>query len=101
MNAGSGYLYYVLLKGVTGSSILNIEEVSDNVAKIKSHTNLPVGVGFGITDANSASAISNVSDGVIVGSAIVKIIEKNPDDADTILSEIGALLESMRVAMDA
>ena len=101
VNAGSGYLYYVSLKGVTGSSILNVDEVSGKVAEIKTHTNLPVGVGFGIKDADSASAIANVSDGVIVGSAIVKIIENNPDDADTILSEIGALLESMRTAMDA
>ena len=101
VNAGSGYLYYVSLKGVTGSSILNVEEVSEKVAAIKMHTNLPVGVGFGIKDAKSAAAISAVSDGVIVGSAIVKIIENNVDDTDTILNQIGALLISMRKAMDA
>ncbi|MGK0270441.1 MAG: tryptophan synthase alpha chain [Cocleimonas sp.] len=101
VSAGSGYLYYVSLKGVTGSSILNVEEVSEKVAAIKTHTKLPVGVGFGIKDADSASAISAVSDGVIVGSAIVKIIENNVDDADTILDQIGALLHSMRIAMDA
>ncbi len=101
VSAGSGYLYYVSLKGVTGSSILNVKEVSEKVTAIKAHTSLPVGVGFGIKDADSASAIANVSDGVIVGSAIVKIIENNIDDADTILAEIGALLESMRTAMDA
>ena len=100
VNAGSGYLYYVSLKGVTGSSALNVDEVSSNVAKIKAQTNLPVGVGFGIKDAESASAVAAVSDGVIVGSAIVKIIENNPDDADTILDQIGALLISMREAMD-
>ena len=99
--AGSGYLYYVSLKGVTGSSILNVAEVSEKVATIKKHTNLPVGVGFGIKDAESAAAISAVSDGVIVGSAIVKIIENNIDDTDTILNQIGALLSSMREAMDA
>lgn len=101
VNAGSGYLYYVSLKGVTGSSILNVDEVSEKVAAIKAHTSLPVGVGFGIKDAESASSIAEISDGVIVGSAIVKIIENNIDDADTILAEIGALLESMRTAMDA
>jgi len=99
-NAGSGYLYYVSLKGVTGSSTLNVEEVAEKVATIKSISSLPVGVGFGIKDAKSASSVAAVSDGVIVGSAIVKIIEKNPDDADTILGEIGELLSSMRVAMD-
>lgn len=99
--AGSGYLYYVSLKGVTGSSALNVEEVSEKVAAIKTQTQLPVGVGFGIKDASSASAVAAVSDGVIVGSAIVKIIEDNADDTDTILNQIGALLLSMREAMDA
>ncbi len=100
-HAGSGYLYYVSLKGVTGSSALNVAEVADKVATIKSQTDLPVGVGFGIKDAESAAAVSAVSDGVIVGSAIVKIIEDNVDDTDTILNQIGSLLSSMRTAMDA
>ena len=100
-DAGSGYLYYVSLKGVTGSSALNVEEVEQRVKEIKAISDLPVSVGFGIKDADSASAVSKVSDGAIVGSAIVKIIENNIDDADTILNEIGALLSSMRVAMDA
>lgn len=105
--AGSGYLYYVSLKGVTGSSALNVEEVAQKVALIKQHSEMPVGVGFGIKDAASASSVAAVSDGVIVGSAIVKIIENNakiahnkPDVADTIQQEIGALLASMRKAMD-
>ncbi|HIP81191.1 MAG TPA: tryptophan synthase subunit alpha [Leucothrix mucor] len=97
---GSGYLYYVSLKGVTGSSTLNIDEVKTRVTEIKAASNMPVGVGFGIKDAQSASDVSAVSDGVIVGSAIVKIIENNADDADTILNEISALLVSMREAMD-
>jgi len=100
-HAGSGYLYYVSLKGVTGSSALNVDEVAEKVATIKAQTQLPVGVGFGIKDAESAAAVSKVSDGVIVGSAIVKIIEDNVDDTDTILNQIGALLSSMRQAMDA
>ena len=99
-DAGSGYLYYVSLKGVTGSAALNVKEVAEKVAAIKTISSLPVGVGFGIKDADSASAIAAVSDGVIVGSAIVKIIENNPDDSDTILREIGELLASMRAAMD-
>lgn len=100
-NTGSGYLYYVSLKGVTGSSTLNVPEVKERVERIKSISDMPVGVGFGIKDAQSATDVSAVSDGVIVGSAIVKIIENNVDDADTILTEISALLSSMRTAMDA
>ena len=99
-DAGSGYLYYVSLKGVTGSSILDVDEVEERVKLIQSITDLPVGVGFGIKDSSSAAAVSKVSDGVIVGSAIVKIIEKHVDDADTILDQIGSLLKSMRIAMD-
>lgn len=101
VNAASGFLYYVSLKGVTGSSILNVQEVSEKVSAIKEHTNLPIGVGFGIKDDESAAKISAVSDGAIVGSAIVKIIEENIDDTDTILDSIGELLKSMRVSMDA
>ncbi len=100
VHAGSGYLYYVSLKGVTGSSALNVEEVAEKVAAIKKQSGLPVEVGFGIKDAASAAAVAAVSDGVIVGSAIVKIIENNVDDTDTILNQIGALLSSMRKAMD-
>jgi len=100
-DAGSGFLYYVSLKGVTGSSALNVEEVAERVKTIKSISSLPVGVGFGVKDASSASAVSKVSDGAIVGSAIVKIIENNVDDADTIMDQIGTLLVSMRTAMDA
>jgi len=100
-DAGSGYLYYVSLKGITGSSALNVEEVEERVKTIKAISDMPIGVGFGIKDATSASAVSKVSDGVIVGSAIVKIIENNIDDADTIMNQISALLTSMRTAMDA
>ena len=100
-DSASGFLYYVSLKGVTGSSTLNVPEVAERVKRIKTIASMPVGVGFGIKDAASAKAVSAVSDGVIVGSAIVKIIENNVDDADTINKEITALLASMRQAMDA
>ena len=100
-DAGSGFLYYVSLKGVTGSNALNVDEVAERVATIKSISSLPVAVGFGVKDAETASAVSKVSDGSVVGSAIVKIIENNVDDADTIMDQIGALLVSMRTAMDA
>ncbi|MEE9309572.1 MAG: tryptophan synthase subunit alpha [Cocleimonas sp.] len=100
-DAGSGFLYYVSLKGVTGSNALNVDEVAKRVATIKSISNMTVAVGFGIKDADTASAVSKVSDGSIVGSAVVKIIENNVDDADTIMDQIGALLVSMRTAMDA
>lgn len=100
-DAASGFLYYVSLKGVTGSSALNVDEVAERISFIKSKTDLPVCVGFGIKDAQSAKAVSSVSDGVIVGSALVKIIEQHPDNSDTILNRIGELVAAMRQAMDA
>ena len=100
VNVASGFLYYVSLKGVTGSNVLNVAEVSEHVSDIRAISDLPVGVGFGIKNAESAAAVSAVADAVIVGSAIVKIIENNIDDADTIMSEIAHLLTELRTAMD-
>ena len=65
-----GYLYYVSLKGVTGSATLNVGEVADKLAIIRAHTDLPLGVGFGIKDPPTAAAIAAVADAVVVGSAL-------------------------------
>lgn len=69
---GRGFIYYVSLKGVTGSASLDVEEAAQRIAKIKTYTDVPVGVGFGISDAQSAKAMSAVADAVIVGSALVR-----------------------------
>ena len=67
-----GFIYYVSLKGVTGAATLDTQEVASRIEKIKQVTDLPVGVGFGISDATSAKAVGQVADAVIVGSAFVK-----------------------------
>lgn len=100
VESGSGYLYYVSLKGVTGSNILDVADVEAHVKNIKEYTPLPVGVGFGIKDAETAAAVSKVSDAVIVGSVLVKMIEENPDDDAIILANTSKLLAGMRQAMD-
>jgi len=97
----SGYVYYVSVKGVTGSAALSTKEVAEKVANIRSIANIPVGVGFGISDASSAQAVSEVSDGVIVGSVLVNIIKENQDDLSAIKDKLGSKLLSMRQAMDA
>jgi len=97
----SGYVYYVSVKGVTGSATLNVGEVAEKVAQIKAHNQIPVGVGFGISNAKSAAEVSKVGDGVIVGSVIVNLIAKNLDDKTSMNSEVKALVSSMRKAMDA
>ena len=98
--AGSGYLYYVSLKGVTGSATLNVDEVAGRVETIRNLAQLPIGVGFGIKDAESAQAVSRVSDGVVVGSALVNQIAANPDNPEAINQSISDILAAMRNAMD-
>jgi len=94
----AGYLYYVSIKGVTGSANLDVSAVADKVAEIRQHTNLPIGVGFGIKNAETAAKIAKVSDAVIVGSAIVKQIETG--NQDKLLETIPAFVRELREAMD-
>ncbi|MGB2248103.1 MAG: tryptophan synthase subunit alpha [Alcanivorax sediminis] len=98
--AGSGYLYYVSLKGVTGSASLNVEEVAGRVETIRNLAKLPIGVGFGIKDAESAQAVSRVADGVVVGSALVNQVDKHQNDPAAINQAISDILSAMRTAMD-
>lgn len=97
---GSGYLYYVSLKGVTGAGHLNTEDVKEKLELIRANTDLPIGVGFGVKDAETAKTVANIADGVVVGSALISKIEANPDDAEQAKIEIITLLKSMRQAMD-
>lgn len=96
----SGFVYYVAVKGVTGSSALDTEEVQRRFELIRQATDLPVGVGFGIKDAETASAIGQFADAVIVGSAIVKIIEENAGDNALSIKLISELIASMRQALN-
>ncbi len=99
--AASGFVYYVSLKGVTGAANLSLESVRNKLAEIRSCTNLPVGVGFGIKDAETAAAMSEFADAVVVGSALVSRIEANLDQPQQAIAEIATLLSEMRAAMDA
>lgn len=96
----SGYVYYVSLKGVTGAATLDTTEVSERVSTIKSLSNVPVAVGFGIRDADSAKAVGAVADAVVVGSAFVTLVGEHGDDQSAILSSVGGLLASMRQGLD-
>ncbi len=97
----SGYIYYVSFKGVTGANSLDVQDVSNHLQRIRAKTDMPVGVGFGIKDAESAAAVSAVADGVIVGSALVNTIASNAEEPATMLDEIGRIARGMREAMDA
>ena len=98
--AASGFVYYVSLKGVTGASTLNVNEVAEKLHLIRQHTALPVGVGFGISNAEIAAQLGGVADAVIVGSAIVKRIAAYKDQPEQAMTEIVELLSGMRQALD-
>ncbi|MCC6206645.1 MAG: tryptophan synthase subunit alpha [Gammaproteobacteria bacterium] len=96
-----GFLYYVSLKGVTGAAHLDLESVRSKLAEIRGCTDLPIGVGFGIRDATAAAAVAKMADAVVVGSALVKIIEDAGADTRNIAAVIGDRLTGMRRAIDA
>ncbi|MGF1616010.1 MAG: tryptophan synthase subunit alpha [Gammaproteobacteria bacterium] len=96
----SGFVYYVSLKGVTGAAHLDIRSVAAKVAEIRQITALPVGVGFGIRDPESAANIAMISDAVVVGSALVQRIEALANRWEAIPTEVPTLLSEMRRAMD-
>jgi tryptophan synthase alpha chain len=96
----SGYVYYVSIKGVTGSASIDVDDVARKVAHIHELTALPVGVGFGIRDAKTAAAVGKVSDGVIVGSVLVNTIAENQTDPAALNQALTDLLHPMREALD-
>lgn len=95
-----GFIYYVSLKGVTGSKALNVDAVAERVKTIRSRTDLPVGVGFGIRDAEMAGRVSSVADAVVVGSAVVNLIAEHSLDHELMIKTIEDLVISMRKAVD-
>lgn len=97
--AGSGYIYYVSLKGVTGVGAVNFDEVRDRVALIRDRVGLPIGVGFGIRDAESARRVGEFADAVVVGSRIIEEIENSP--VEEVTARVTALVRSLRDALDA
>ena len=99
-SVASGYLYYVSLKGVTGSAKLNLDEVQERVVHIRQFTRLPVAVGFGIRDGKSAAAISQVADAVIVGSVLVSELAKYSDEGQSCIHRVSERMTDMRSAMD-
>lgn len=99
--AASGFVYYVSLKGVTGAASLDVGSVAERLAAIRAQTSLPVGVGFGVRDAETAARLAPLADAVIVGSAIVSRIAAQRDDRERMLSDVGEFVAGLRKAMDA
>ena len=95
----SGYVYYVSLKGVTGSGTLNTKEVEAMLPRIREHVSVPVGVGFGIRDAATAAAIGRVADAVVIGSRLIQLIENQPHER--VVASAIDFLRPVRAALDA
>ena len=93
--AASGFVYLVSVTGVTGARDLLSSELRDQVASIRQYTDLPVGVGFGISQPAHVREISSFADAVIVGSALVKIIQRHAGTPD-LLREVGAFVSRMK-----
>jgi len=94
----SGYVYYVSLKGVTGSGALDVGAVEAMLPRIRQHVSVPVGVGFGIRDAATAKAIGAVADAVVIGSKIIQLIENQP--REQVASVARDFLQEIRSALD-
>ncbi|MEM7304001.1 MAG: tryptophan synthase subunit alpha [Pseudomonadota bacterium] len=96
----SGFLYYVSFKGITGASRLDVQSVEDKLTEIRNVTDMPVAVGFGIKDAETASKVADCADAVVVGSAIVSLVGQYQDDFATGLKKIDSLLQDIKDALD-
>ena len=98
LSLASGYVYYVSLKGITGGT-LDRDDVHRRVSAIKARTDLPVGVGFGIRDAETACAVAEVADAVIIGTKLIQILEDG--DTQGAAKRVGAFIAEIRGALDA
>jgi tryptophan synthase alpha chain len=95
----SGYVYYVSLKGVTGAGHLDTGAVGQMLPRIRHHVKVPVGVGFGIRDANTAQAIARMADAVVIGSRIIQLVQDQSREAA--IASVAEFLSGVRHAMDA
>ncbi|KLE32656.1 tryptophan synthase subunit alpha [Aurantiacibacter gangjinensis] len=96
LDKSAGFLYYVSVAGITGKQSAAIESIAENVARIKSHSDLPVAVGFGVRTPEQAAEIARVADGVVVGSALVELVGEHGDDAP---QHLRALTEKLAKAV--
>ena len=93
-----GYVYYVSLKGVTGAGNIDLSAIAQKIPQLRKHISIPIGVGFGIRDAETARAVSALCDGVVVGSRIVQEIENSKENQ--VLENVSRLAKKLRQAID-
>jgi len=93
-----GYIYYVSLRGVTGASHLDLDEVARKLPQIRARIKLPIGVGFGIRDAATARSVADIADAVVIGSRLMQEVETSP--RERLLDNVAHLVKDMRSALD-
>ena len=94
----SGYVYYVSLKGVTGAGHLDTSAVEQALPRIRQHVKIPVGVGFGIRDAQTAKTVGRVADAVVIGTKVIQVVEDQP--RENVAPALSAFLREIRTALD-
>lgn len=99
----TGFVYYVSFKGVTGAGLLDVDAVGERLAEIRSCCDLPLAVGFGIRDPETAAAVAQVADGVVVGSALVQLMADQAEagaEPEAVAEAAAKLLAALRSAID-
>jgi tryptophan synthase alpha chain len=94
----AGYIYYVSLKGVTGAANLDTKAVASIIPQIRAASEVPIAVGFGIRDAQSAVAVGQTADAVVIGSRIVQLLEETPSSQR--VQSLENFLKDIRKALD-
>ena len=96
----SGFLYYVSVMGTTGQKSANISELEQSIMKIRNVTDLPIIPGFGIKDSTDVKNICKISDGAVVGSSIIKIIEENLNNEDMMIRKISQFIKDLKTGTE-
>ena len=96
----SGFIYYVSFKGVTGANSLDADAVAEKLAEVRQYTQLPLGVGFGIRDPETAAQIAKIADAVVVGSVLVSKIAKLAGSPESIPATLASSVAELRAAID-
>ncbi|MDD4241740.1 MAG: tryptophan synthase subunit alpha [Smithellaceae bacterium] len=98
LRTAAGFLYYISITGVTGTAAPKIEDIARDVGKIRKLSKIPIAVGFGITNAAQAEAIGAIADGVVIGSAVVKLIDEHHNHPD-LLFVVSRYIREIKAAL--
>lgn len=98
--SAAGFVYYVSTKGVTGGSGIDAGRLADQLARIRPHTELPIGVGFGVREPADAAAVAEVADAVVVGSVLVRVISEHDGSLEATCGRLRAQVAALKQGME-